>query len=189
MKNFLWNRTTKEQYSKVKKMVPPQTPPKKKREPSRTETMSSNCMYSESEDYETPFVAAEKNSDQIIYEFGAPRDFEGRNCVKMHNCWSMCFDTKMPNQMELYGKLTVKRDLNSIFANTSLMKVDQSQFQQNYAYVPGSFSVDASSNILYQPFKYHDIEEESIARIYETGFGNRPTNLEEHRMSMISEEY
>ena len=73
MKNFFKNRTTKEQYSKYKKIVPPQTPPKKKREPTKTGTFSSNCMYSESEEeYEVPFVTNEKTADQIIYEFGAP---------------------------------------------------------------------------------------------------------------------
>lgn len=55
--------------------------------------------------------------------------------------------------------------------------------------MPGSFSVDATSNILYQAFKYNDIEEENSVRIYETGFGNRPTNLDGHKMSAISEEY
>ena len=189
LKNFLKNRTTKEQYSKVKKIVPPQTPPKKKREPTRTETFSSNCMYSESEEeFETPFVTNEKSADQIIYEFGAPQDFSGRNCSSMHNFWSMCFDTKIPNQMDLFSKLTVRVDMNSIFHNTSLMKINETP-QGGYQYVPGSFSVDASSNILYQPFKYNDIEEENSVRIYETGFGNRPTNLEGHKMSAISEEY
>ena len=90
--------------------------------------------------------------------------------------------------MDLFSKLTVRVDMNSIFQNTSLMKIDETPLG-GYNYVPGSFSVDASSNILYQPFKYNDIEEENSVRIYETGFGNRPTNLDGHKMSAISEEY
>jgi hypothetical protein len=64
-------------------------------------------MYSEEED-DTPFVQNDKTSDQVIFEFGAPQDFDGKCCSPMYNCWSMCFNTKIPSQMELYNRLTIK---------------------------------------------------------------------------------
>lgn len=73
--------------------------------------------------------------------------------------------------MELYVKLTTKLDMNFFQSTSIMMRIDEPI--QNLNYVPGSFSVDATSNLMYYAFKYNDIEEESSVRIYETGFGNR----------------
>ena len=58
-------------------------------------------MFTDDEE-EPPAALEEKTSDQIIYEFGAPEDFTGQTCIPLRNVWSMCYQTKMPDHMELY---------------------------------------------------------------------------------------
>ena len=70
VKIFLKNRTTKEQYSRSKQVVP------KQQQRQRASTINSQCMFTEDEE-ETPVQEKAKTSDEIIYEFGAPEDFTG----------------------------------------------------------------------------------------------------------------
>jgi hypothetical protein len=145
-------------------------------------------MYSENADEDDLLCFDnQKSSEQIIFEFGAPQDFSGRRCSMMHNVWAMCCQTKIPNQMALYSRLTTKPV--TLIANVSLMNINEHEpLAENNFYMPGSFSVENTAGILYQPFKYNDIDEESSVRIYETGFGNRQNNFDARRMSLISEE-
>jgi hypothetical protein len=89
----------------------------------------------------------------------------------------MCFDRKIPNQMELYNRLTMRVNI-SMFGgamNTSDINIQEPPVSKELQYAPGSFSVDASSHILYHPFNYNDVDDENSVRIYESGIKFRPT--------------